>query len=427
MSLPPSLSLYRLATDALGPFARAWLDARAKAGKEDPARLPERFGMASTPRPAGPLAWLHGASVGETKVALLLAETLTRARPDLTVLITSGTRTSAQIAAKAAGPRLIHQYAPLDRIEAVRRFLAHWRPQLGVFAESELWPNTLLEARAQGVPLALVNARLSTKSRANWARAPDSARAVLSQFAFIAAAEDGASAALHALSGKPVPMLGNLKLAADPLPVDEQARTALREAICARPVWLAASTHPGEDEIVLAAHAHLRRTDPDALLMIAPRHPDRGGAVAALAQGAPQRSAGDRPRPEHPVYVADTIGEMGVLFSCAPVSLVCGSLLEPLKGHNPIEPCLLGSAALSGPHIESFADVYATLVEARGVTIVSTVDAITAQVGAAWRDEPARMRQIEAARAVIAAGRPALDATTAALLRLLPETDHAAA
>lgn len=427
MSLPPGLSLYRLATNALGPLARAWLDARVKAGKEDPARLPERFGIASAARPAGTLVWLHGASVGETKVALMVAQALLRARPDITALITSGTRTSAAIAASAAGPRLIHQYAPLDRTDAVQRFLAHWRPHLGVFAESELWPNTVLEARAAGVQLALVNARLSPKSQANWARAPDSAFRMLSQFAYIGAAEAGAAQALSMLARSTVPMLGNLKLAAEPLTVKEDARGALQNAIGARRVWLAASTHPGEDEIVLAAHAELRRTFPDALAIIAPRHPERGAAIAALAGAAPRRSQGDHPGPDDAVYIADTIGEMGVLFSCAPVTLVCGSLLADLKGHNPIEPCLLRSATLSGPHVESFADVYAALIDAGAVTVVADTAAIAKAVARAWQDPDQRERQIAAAQNIIGAGRPALDATTTALLALLPEHDHAAA
>lgn len=427
MSLPPGLSAYRFATNAIKPFASAWLERRAKRGKEDPSRLSERFGITAAPRPPGPLVWMHGASVGEVKVVLQVLAALSARRPDLRFLVTSGTRTSADVAAKTAPTNARHQFAPLDDVDSVRRFLVHWRPDVAVFAESELWPNTILETAATGARLALVNARMSLKSQANWSRTPNSARRLLSAFSVVSAAEPGTAQALTALGADQVEMLGNLKLAAAPLPAPGDSVAALKAAIGGRPVWCTASTHAREDEIALSAHAALREARPDALLILAPRHPERGAAIAALAENAPRRAAGEAPRTGHPVYVADTIGEMGVLFAASPVTVMGGSLIEGLKGHNPIEPSLLGSATFSGPHVESFADIYADLIAADGVVTVRSINDIAAAVAAAWADPAAAKAQADRAGAVIARGAPALAMTVERLLALLPEAAHATA
>lgn len=427
MRLPPGLSLYRAASTAAGVFASAWLSARVRAGKEDGARLDERFGRASAPRPAGRLVWLHGASVGETRVALLVMESLAAARSDVSFLVTTGTQTAAALFAKAAPARAMHQFAPLDRADCVARFLDHWRPDLAVFAESELWPNTVLGAAARGVRLALVNARLSPRSLRNWARTPDSARALIERFGVICAADQRTADALSAWSAAPITVIGNLKLAAAASPVDAPALHALRLAIADRPVWLAASTHAGEDEIVLAAHAKLRAQAPDALLIIAPRHPERGVAVAALADGAPRRAASQLPRGDHPVYVADTIGEMGLFYSVATTTLVAGSLCAPLKGHNPVEPVQFGSAVLSGPHVESFADIYGALKQADAAMIVRDASELSDAVARLMYDQAARTGLYARAAAIIHAGAPALAATRDQLLCLLSEADHAPA
>jgi 3-deoxy-D-manno-octulosonic-acid transferase len=427
MRLSPSLTAYRLTSAALSPLAKPWLEARARAGKEDQARLSERFGISQTPRPAGVVAWLHAASVGEAKVALQAAGALLAARPELRVLITTGTATSAAIVQKTAPAGVIHQFAPLDMASAVRRFLQHWRPQIAVFAESELWPNMLIEAQRAGVKLTLINARLSPKSLAGWARMPASARALLGCFSVILAADQETADGLGRLAGAPVSMLGNLKLAAEPLPVDGAAADRLRAAIAGRQVWLAASTHPGEDEIVLRAHERLRQSRPEALLIIAPRHPERGAAIAALAGGASRRSAGALPGANEAVYVADTIGEMGVLYAVCPVSMLCGSLLPELRGHNPVEPLLLGSATLHGPYVESFASVFAALSGVDGLTLAQGAGGVAAAVGQALDDPAAAAGKTARARAIIAAAAPALTQTRDALLALLPERDDATA
>ncbi|MGE3143932.1 MAG: 3-deoxy-D-manno-octulosonic acid transferase, partial [Hyphomonadaceae bacterium] len=255
MSLPPGLALYRAASGALAPLAHLWLAARARRGKEERARLGERFGRSKAARPEGRLVWLHGASVGEMGVLLQVREGLAARDPALSFLVTTGTRASAELFARRAPARTRHVYAPLDTPRAARRFLAHWRPDLGVFVESELWPNLIMAARAQGVRLALTNARMSPEPLARWRRLPRSAAHMLGGFSLLLAADAATAAGLSALSGEPVRAVGNLKLAAPAPPVDQGALAAFKAAIGARPLWLAASTHAGEDEIVLAAHA----------------------------------------------------------------------------------------------------------------------------------------------------------------------------
>jgi len=350
-------------------------------------------------------------------VAIALIEALAAKDAAISFLLTTGTRTSAELAAKRAPPRTLHAYAPVDRRDAVRKFLAYWRPDAGVFVESELWPNLILEAKAAGVRLALVNARMSPKTLSRWQAWPAAANILLAPFDWISAADARTAETLTRLRDAPVASLGNLKLAAPAPSADVAARDALAAEIGGRPVWLAASTHPGEDEIALAAHAELLKQTPNALLIFAPRHPERGAAVAALANAAPRRSAGQAIGAA-PVYVADTMGELGLLYSAAPVALVAGSLLPALKGHNPIEPAKIGSAILTGPHVESFQDVFDALFAAGGARRVADASELAAAVGSLWNDTAARETQVSAARAFAAQGAEAFDATVTKLAEM---------
>lgn len=410
--------LYGAATRLLGPFAGFWLNARARRGKEDASRLAERFGHYPRARPVGPLIWLHAASVGESGVALGLIEALAARDPSLSFLISTGTRTSADLVARRALPRTTHIYAPLDRPDAVKRFFDHWTPDLGAFVESELWPNLILAAQARGVPMALVNARMSPKSLARWQSWRAAGQRLLSAFAHVSAADGRTAEALGALRGAPVQQLGNLKLAIAPPRVDAAAREALAAEIGQRPLWLAASTHTGEDEIALATHATLRQQFPDALLIIAPRHPERGADIATLASNAPRRSRFE-PIGASPVYVADTLGELGLFYNLAPIALIGGSLLPELKGHNPIEPAKLDCAILSGPYVESFQDLFDTLIEADAATITANAAELETAVSKFWRNEVARRTQVQAARAIVDQGDAAMTATVSQLLALL--------
>jgi 3-deoxy-D-manno-octulosonic-acid transferase len=365
------------------------------------------------------LVWLHAASVGESGVALALIEALQARDPGLSFLISTGTRTSAELIAQRAPARTTHIYAPLDRADAVARFLNHWRPDLGIFVESERWPNLILAAQARGAALALVNARMSPKSLRRWTRWTKAGARLMQAFSYVSAADARTARALSAVRGENVPTLGNLKLAIAASRIDADARESLAKDIRARPLWLAASTHPGEDEIALAIHEALRAAFPDALLIVAPRHPERGANVSALAGGAPRRSLAE-PVGDASVYVADTLGELGLFYDLAPVALIAGSTLAHLKGHNPIEPARFGCAIVTGPHVESFQDLYDTLVEAGGAVRASDIESYAAAIGALWRDDTAREAQTEAARVVVNQGAAAMDATVAALTALLP-------
>lgn len=411
------LFLYRSMTALLAPFAGIWLVQRARAGKEDPTRVGERFGRYQQARPSGALIWFHAASVGESGVAFALIDALTAYDPNLSFLLSTGTRTSAELAAKRTTARLHHVYAPLDGKAAVSAFLTHWRPDAGIFVESEIWPNLILEAERRGVPLALVNARMSVSTLHRWRHWSAAGRRLLRAFGFVSAADERTASLLRTLRDEPVPTPANLKLAA-PAPLEDRAaQAALLAAMGQRPCWLAASTHAGEDEIALAAHELIRVALPRALLIIAPRHPERGESVAKLAGGAPRRALG-QPIGEAPVYVADTMGELGMLYGLAPVALVAGSLAPHLKGHNPIEPAKAGAAIVVGPYVESFQDLYDALSAADALKHIDSATMLAETVLAFWQDEAARARQVEAARTVVAQGADAFAQTVAALAAL---------
>lgn len=419
MSFSPVLSLYRGATTTLGLLADLYLRARVKNGKEDAARLGERFGRYTQTRPGGALIWLHGASVGESGVAIQLIEAMAQRDPALSFLITTGTRTSAQLISRRGLPRTTHIYAPIDRPDCVRRFLTHWRPDIGVFVESELWPNLILDAHAAGVKLALVNARMSPSTLARWRTWCAAGERLTRTFSVVTAADNRTAETLSALRGAPVRAIGNLKLAAPPPRVDARTRAGLAEQIGARPLWLAASTHAGEDELALAAHQRLLVDFPTGLLILIPRHPERGEAVAALADNAPRRALSETIG-EARVYVADTMGEMGLFYDLAPVALVAGSLLPHLKGHNPVEPAKLNAAILSGPYVESFQDLFDALFACGGARKVADAATIAGAVAALWRDDAARGVQLEAARTLMDQGAGALDETVRQIAALLP-------
>jgi len=356
--------LWSLAACLAAPALRLHLRRRARIGKEEAARLPEREGHRAA-RPPGPLVWLHAASVGETRALLPVMEAMAARDPRLHLLLTTGTVTSARQLPHWLSPELAarttHRYAPLDVPGWVARFLEGWRPDAALRIESELWPNTLAALRGRGTPVVLVNARMSARSAALWRRAaPGLARSMLEGFRAVIPRSAEDAARLAALGAARLAPPGDLKAAAPPLPADDAALAALRAAIGDRPVWLAASTHPGEEALVLEAAAALRATLPDLLTILAPRHPERG---AGLAPGAPLRSQGALPD-AGPVYVADTLGELGLFYRLAGVALVGGSLV-PHGGQNPLEPARLGCPILLGPHMGNFAEAAAAL-EAEG-------------------------------------------------------------
>ena len=399
---PLGLRLYRKASRAARPVAEYALKRRLKAGKEDPDRINERRGVAGAARPEGSVFWIHGASVGESLSVLPLIRALKAQRPEFHFLVTTGTVTSAQLMSERLPEGAIHQFIPLDHPEFISAFLDHWRPDAAVFIESEFWPNLILEARRAVPFMAVVNGRVSPKSYEDWRKKPQTIGYVLSAFDLIIAQDSNNAERLQALSGRDVSTFGNLKNAAAPLPAQEADLEMLRTQIGARPVWLAASTHPGEEEAVIVAHQALGPALPSRLTLLAPRHPERGDEIAALAAQAgievAQRSKSAPITPDTGIYIADTLGELGLFYRLSDIAFVGGSLTDK-GGHNPLEPARIGGAILHGPHTFNFAETYDEMRRAGGTALVRNDRELSGALSRLLADEKTRRAMADAARA----------------------------
>jgi 3-deoxy-D-manno-octulosonic-acid transferase len=407
-----TLSLYRGLTSAAEPLIRFYLERRRAAGKEDAERLAERFGEPSRPRPTGALAWVHGASVGESLSALAFIERLLAERPGFNVLVTTGTVTSARLLASRLPHRAFHQYVPVDHAGWIQRFLDHWRPDLALWLESELWPNMIQGVADAGTPLVLLNGRMSAASYLRWKRVPFLIRPLLGHFALCLGQDEEQTGRLSALGAPRALSVGNLKFASAPLPVDNGALDVLRRSVGGRPLWLAASTHAGEEALAARVHRALAPAHPGLLTVIVPRHPDRGGEVAAeLARDGhrlARRSAGDKVDGAD-IYLADTMGELGLFYRLADVVFVGKSLLHQ-GGHNPLEPAQLDCAVVVGPHMHNFAEMVDRLRAGGALTEVADETGLAASV-ATLLDDPTRCGALaRAARGVAEAEAGVLDA-----------------
>ncbi|MBY8974192.1 3-deoxy-D-manno-octulosonic acid transferase [Rhodobacteraceae bacterium NNCM2] len=406
MAFSLALTAYRGLSQVIDWPVWLLLRRRLKRGKEDPVRIAERRGFAGCARPPGRLVWLHGASIGEAMSILPLVAAIRQVAPETCCLVTTGTVTSARRMEKMLPPGALHQFVPVDTAASVRRFLDHWRPDAAIWVESEFWPRLMTDTAARGIPMALVNARVSAESAGKWARFPTMIAGLLACFRLIVTQDRETRDRLVSLgaAAEAIRVGGNLKaLAPLPEPGDELLARA-RSAVAGRPVWLAASTHPGEEEIALDAQCALcDRAGEGArpLLILAPRHPERAGDVAALIaeRGLSHVSAaaGEEPGPETDVWLADTLGQMGLWLRLAPVTLVGGSL-APHGGHTPFEPTLLGSAILHGPHTENFGPAYAALAESGGAIAVADAASVAASVAELQADEAARASLVAAAQ-----------------------------
>jgi 3-deoxy-D-manno-octulosonic-acid transferase len=419
------LKAYSVVTGWLEPLAPRLLGARARRGKEDAARLNERLGRPSIPRPSGPLVWLHGVSVGESLSLLPVIARLRDERPETAILVTSGTVTSARILAERLPPDVIHQYAPVDGPLATARFLNHWRPSLGVLVESELWPNLIGAARARGVKLALISARITDKTAQGWGRMPGAAGALLSAFDLILPQDDASAARIEALGGQ-VQGRANLKLAGGPLTHDKGAFEQLSAAIGDRSVVLAASTHPGEERAVAKA---LDGLEEPPFLILMPRHPERGGGLVQTLRADGRvvavRSAGETIALDTSVYLADTLGEMGLFLALADVVVMGGSFGPVIGhagagGHNPLEPARLGKPTVCGPDMANWPDVAADLERAGGLIRVARVEQLAPAIAPLLAD-PVKTRAVgERARRAAQAADAGLDRLWSHLAPLLP-------
>ncbi len=378
------LRLYSLATSLLAPMVISRVTAKLKAQGVDEKRFPERQGQATQDRPDGPLVWFHTASVGESLSVLRLIGHMGTLLPNHSFLLTSGTATSAQIVAKRLPPRTVHQFAPLDSRRYLRRFLDHWRPAAAIFVESELWPQMLRETARAGVPLALVNARISEGSARNWKRAARSSRALLGYFGMIHCQDQRTADHLTDLGLTQARAGRNLKSFSGALPFDAVELTRMQTVLQGRPVWLASSTHPGEDQIMLEAHQSLLAKMPALMLILVPRHPERAKEIEVMIAEAglhgARRATGERIDGATQVYLADTLAETGLWYALCPLTCLCGSF-TPVGGHNPYEPAYAGSAVLHGSLYANFAQTYADMDASDGASEVADGAALTAKLG----------------------------------------------
>jgi 3-deoxy-D-manno-octulosonic-acid transferase len=418
-----ALRAYRALTRYAAPVAPLLLAWRTRIGKEEPARRPERYGEASMPRPSGFLVWFHAASVGEANAVLPVIDATAAEHPEIGLLLTTGTVTSAKLARARLPKGAVHQYVPLDNQDYVRRFLKHWQPDLAVFVESEIWPNLVLETSALSIPLVLVNGRMSFRSFRRWRNRPGLSRPLFSAFSLVLAQNERFAQRFTALGTPRTVAVGNLKADAPPPPVDLAGHKKLAAALAGRTVWLAASTHPGEDDIAAVAHLAMKKARPDLLTVIVPRHPERGPFIARLLAGAglnvALRSEGKLPEPATDIYIADTIGELGLFYNLVPVALIGGSLV-PHGGQNPVEAIKLGAAVMTGPHWRNFADAYDELLRAGGAVQVSDAQSLATTALLLLENAQARGRIMSRAEGAIARMGGALPRTIAELEQFLP-------
>ncbi|MEW5420419.1 3-deoxy-D-manno-octulosonic acid transferase [Amorphus sp. 3PC139-8] len=412
----------------LAPAMRFLLARRLSRGKEDPDRISERRGYASLPRPEGPLVWIHCASVGETNAVLPLIGRLV-AR-NVSVLLTTTTVTGSRVAAKRLPDGAIHQFAPIDVVPFVTRFLGHWQPTLALFVESELWPIALDELSRTGVPRVVVNGRMSKRSARGWSRFPLVHRAIFGRITQVLAQSADDRDRFAALGVTAVQDVGNMKYDGGPLPADPAALEAVRAALGEHPRWLAASTHPGEEAQIAEAHRILAARYPGLVTLIAPRHPERGPAIKAELANAgiavALRSESEPIPSEGGLYLADTMGELGVFYRVATIVLMGGSLVEK-GGQNPIEPGRLGCAVVTGPHTDNFAAVYPSLIAAGGAVVADGPAALAEKVASLIDDPEAVEAMAEAGAQVAHAQSGAVERSMAALARYLPPPPEPAA
>ncbi len=408
------LAFYRVALTALWPVIRLYLAHRMRRGKEDPLRFRERLGEASLARPAGPLIWLHAASVGESLSLLPLIERLGSGQKGLVLLVTTGTVTSARLLADRLPEGVHHQYVPVDRLACVRRFLDHWRPDLVLWAESEFWPNLLCESHSRAIPMILINGRVSAQSYRRWQRAPRLIRRLISGFSLCLSQTEEDAGRLRALGAVRSVATGNLKFAAPPLPADSAALETLDVAMVGRPRWLAASTHAGEELIAGRIHLRLKKSRSDLLTVIVPRNAERGPEIAAsleaLGLTVARRGAGQTLTPQVDIYLADSMGELGIFYRLIDIVFVGKSLCD-IGGHNPLEPARLGCALVYGPHMENFSDMASRLVAGEAAVTVSDEAALGETIERFLFDDALRGRMARAAEIFASGGDHVLDAT----------------
>ncbi len=413
---------YRVAGQVFRPVSGFYLAARTLAGKEERGRRRERYGRASAERPAKPLVWIHAASVGELNAVAGLVDHL--ARHDVHVLVTTSTVTAAAIAVhRFAGP-VTHQYRPLDIPAMMRRFLDHWRPDLVISCESEIWPTTIHLLAERRIPHALVNARMSDRSFARWRKRPGLAAALLDSYAMILAQSDEQATRFSELSGRRVVSTGNLKADAQIPSADPEEVRRLGAALGERATWAAISTHAGEERMAAEVHQMLARRHPDILTLIVPRHAERGDAIASELEAAglhvARRSRDEMPDRHTDIWLGDTMGELGLYLRLTGIAFIGRSLAdEATGGQNPLEAAMLDTAILTGPAATNFRDAFEQLRKSGGAKLVKDRETLAGAVNFLLMRPSMRNRMAAAAADAAGKMRGALDATLRELDRYI--------
>ena len=410
------LSTYRWAGAAAYPLIGGYIAFRTAKGKEERARRHERYGKSPVLRPPGPLIWVHAASVGETHAVIPLVTHIKRI--GINVIMTTGTVTSAHIVAERLADKVLHQYVPLDLKPAVDRFLNHWKPDLAIMAESEIWPMTISELGAKRVPQVLVNGRLSDRSFASWQKYPNIAEALFENLAHVVAQSELDGERFRQLGARPVTVSGNLKVDTEVPPVDDEALEALTREIGARKRWAAVSTHAGEEEIAAHTHRLAKKQFPDVLTIIVPRHPDRANSIESFLKSTglkvSSRSRGDAIQADTDILLGDTIGEMGLYLRLTEIAFV-GRSLTGEGGQNPLEPAVLDTAVLAGRNVQNFRESYQRLVANGGARLVADGDTLAGAVTFLLKNDRVRGNMIESGREAVEEMRGALGRTLHAL------------
>ena len=393
-------TVYEGITRAGLPLLQLLLKMRTARGKEDPARLCERMGKSSFPRPNGPLVWLHAASVGEAQSALILLSAIGKTFHGINILVTTGTVTSATLMQRRLSGNTIHQYVPIDHPDWVGKFLDHWKPDLALWMESELWPNMLNGLKQRNVPAVLVNARLSDKSYRFWGMAKSFAKTLLDCFTLVLAQTEKDAGRFKNLGAANVLITDNLKYSAAPLPSDELALSTLTLGVGNRPCWVYASTHAGEEALACRVHKRVKEKLPDLLTVIVPRHPERRDEIAntCFENNVKFRLRGNTltlPSSEDDIYIADTLGELGLFYTLCPIAMIGRSFSnDGGGGHNPIEAAQLGCAVITGPNNQFQTQLYEDMRADHAVTDVQNEDELVTAL-LEFLTEPELLRDIQ--------------------------------
>ncbi len=416
------LSVYRGLSYAAAPLLRSLLEKRKSQGKEHPDRIRERFGQPSQSRPAGSVAWVHAASVGEAISVLSLVKKINCEYPSLSIIMTTGTVTSAAIMAERLPKNIVHQFIPFDQPIWVQRFLDHWQPDLVLWVESEFWPNLLRAIKTKKIPIVLINARISLNSFRRWQRVSRTISRLLGHFSMCLAQSDQDAEKLLRLGANTVRVPGNLKYAADPLPVDDGMLTAFWNIISTRPVWIAASTHRGEEKAVANAHHIIAENHPGLLTIIIPRHPIRGKEIALslanLGLTVSLRSENSPVQPKTQIYIADTLGELGLFYRISPIAFIGGTLIQH-GGQNMLEAAKLECAIIHGPSTTNFTSITNKFSEVNGAIKIKNDIELADAVNILLNDEKRRKKQISAALGVAKSQNSILDNIMEELLPFL--------